>query len=72
MVEIGKKDILDRNMLSMEPFNRNASFKALDLSHEQITDDMLSRYVFLPSHDCNLLWFSVHVFTRQASGLTLS
>ncbi|KAI1348370.1 reducing type I polyketide synthase [Xylaria sp. FL0043] len=42
MVEIGKKDILDRNVLSMEPFNRNASFKALDLSHEQITDDMLS------------------------------
>ncbi|TGJ87024.1 hypothetical protein E0Z10_g1720 [Xylaria hypoxylon] len=42
MVEIGKKDILDRNMLSMEPFNRNASFKALDLSHEQITDDMLA------------------------------
>ncbi|KAF2964211.1 hypothetical protein GQX73_g9381 [Xylaria multiplex] len=41
MVEIGKKDILDRNVLSMEPFNRNASFKALDLSHEQITDDML-------------------------------
>ncbi|KAJ3569536.1 hypothetical protein NPX13_g6050 [Xylaria arbuscula] len=41
-IEIGKKDILDRNMLSMEPFNRNASFKALDLSHEQITDDMLS------------------------------
>ncbi|KAI0416753.1 reducing type I polyketide synthase [Xylaria grammica] len=42
MVEIGKKDILDRNVLSMEPFNRNASFKALDLSHEQITDDMLA------------------------------
>jgi NADPH:quinone reductase-like Zn-dependent oxidoreductase len=44
MVEIGKKDILDRNMLSMEPFNRNASFRALDLSHENISDDTLSRY----------------------------
>ncbi|KAI3327074.1 reducing type I polyketide synthase [Xylariaceae sp. AK1471] len=42
MVEIGKKDILDRNMLSMEPFNRNASFRALDLSHENISDDTLS------------------------------
>ncbi|KAI1145653.1 reducing type I polyketide synthase [Nemania diffusa] len=42
MVEIGKKDILDRNMLSMEPFNRNASFRALDLSNEQhISDEVL-------------------------------
>lgn len=44
MVEIGKKDILDRNMLSMEPFNRNASFRALDLSNEQhISDEVLGR-----------------------------
>ncbi|KAI1747185.1 reducing type I polyketide synthase [Xylaria castorea] len=42
MVEIGKKDILDRNMLSMEPFNRNASFRALDLSNEHINDDVLA------------------------------
>lgn len=45
MVEIGKKDILDRNTLSMEPFNRNASFRALDLSHEQVSDGMVARYV---------------------------
>jgi len=45
MVEIGKKDILDRNMLSMEPFNRNASFRALDLSHDQINDDTLATYI---------------------------
>lgn len=44
MVEIGRKDILDRNTLSMEPFNRNASFRALDLSHEQVSDDMVARY----------------------------
>ncbi|CAG8983999.1 hypothetical protein HYALB_00009008 [Hymenoscyphus albidus] len=42
MVEIGKRDILDRNMLSMEPFNRNASFRALDLSHDNISDEILS------------------------------
>ncbi|KAI1084605.1 KR domain-containing protein [Whalleya microplaca] len=42
MVEIGKRSILDRNVLSMEPFNRNASFRALDLSHENISDDILA------------------------------
>lgn len=42
MVEIGKKDILDRNKLSMEPFSRNASFRALDLSHDQITDEIIA------------------------------
>lgn len=43
MVEIGKKDILDRSSLAMEPFGRNASFHALDLSHEQIDDDPVAR-----------------------------
>ncbi|ROV86996.1 hypothetical protein VMCG_10817 [Cytospora schulzeri] len=43
MVEIGKRDILDRNSLSMEPFHRNASFRALDLSHKEISDDMIAR-----------------------------
>lgn len=37
MVEIGKKDILARKGLSMEPFNRNASFRAVDMSHDSIT-----------------------------------
>lgn len=32
MVEIGKHDILERRSLPMEPFGRNASFRALDLS----------------------------------------
>ncbi|KAI0194583.1 putative polyketide synthase [Astrocystis sublimbata] len=41
MVEIGKKDILDRNYLSMEPFGRNASYRAFDLSHKEITDELL-------------------------------
>ncbi|KAI1452126.1 reducing type I polyketide synthase [Annulohypoxylon moriforme] len=42
MIEIGKKDILDRNTLSMEPFGRNASFRAFDLSHKEITDDTIA------------------------------
>ncbi|TQV91949.1 polyketide synthase [Cordyceps javanica] len=32
-VEIGKKDIVDRNSLSMEPFDRNCSFRAMDFSY---------------------------------------
>lgn len=31
-IEIGKKDLLDRNSLSMEPFAWNASYRAFDLS----------------------------------------
>ncbi|KAI0391303.1 hypothetical protein F5Y17DRAFT_18304 [Xylariaceae sp. FL0594] len=33
MVEIGKRDIVDRNTLAMEPFDRNCSFRAIDLSY---------------------------------------
>ena len=33
MVEIGKRDIVDRGSLSMEPFDRNCSFRAVDLSY---------------------------------------
>ena len=47
MVEIGKKDIVDRNYLSMEPFDRNCSFRPVDFSHEQITDVMISAYVLI-------------------------
>ncbi|KAK3307388.1 uncharacterized protein B0T15DRAFT_484525 [Chaetomium strumarium] len=32
MVEIGKRDIVDRNTLAMEPFDRNCSFRAVDMS----------------------------------------
>ena len=31
--EIGKKDIVDRNSLSMELFDRNWSFRAMDFSY---------------------------------------
>lgn len=37
LVEIGKKDILDRSSLSMEPFGRNCSYRALDLSRKGIS-----------------------------------
>ncbi len=32
MIEIGKRDIMEHRRLSMEPFSRGASFRALDLS----------------------------------------
>jgi NADPH:quinone reductase-like Zn-dependent oxidoreductase len=48
MVEIGKKDILDRNSLSMEPFNRNASYRAIDMSHKSISDSLTAKYVSSP------------------------
>lgn len=50
MVEIGKKDILDRNSLAMEPFDRNISFRAVDMSHERAPDHLVSRYVQSYSH----------------------
>lgn len=47
MVELGKKDMIDRNFLSMEPFGRNASYRAFDLSHKSVTDQLIGRYVQL-------------------------
>ena len=43
LIEIGKKDTLDRNTLAMEPFNRNASYRAVDMSHKQISDELVGR-----------------------------
>jgi NADPH:quinone reductase-like Zn-dependent oxidoreductase len=51
MVEIGKKDIVDRNMLSMEPFDRNCSFRAMDFSYTRdISDPLIARFAchFVP------------------------
>jgi NADPH:quinone reductase-like Zn-dependent oxidoreductase len=39
LVEVGKNDMRDRNSLSMEPFDRNCSYRALDLSRKSITDE---------------------------------
>lgn len=41
MLEIGKKDMLARGSLSMEPFNRNASYHGVDMSHKQISNAMI-------------------------------
>ncbi|KAK2010479.1 putative polyketide synthase [Colletotrichum eremochloae] len=48
-VEIGKKDILERNALSMEPFDRNASYRAFDLStlcKDRAIAHRLTDYIF--------------------------
>jgi hypothetical protein len=41
MVEIGKKDIVARNFLSMELFDRNCSYRGLDFSCSKQIKDML-------------------------------
>ena len=44
MAEIGKRDIVDRNFLAMEPFDRNCSFHAVDFSYsKQIKDPLIAR-----------------------------
>ncbi|KAK6068143.1 beta-ketoacyl synthase domain-containing protein [Seiridium cupressi] len=44
MVEIGKRDIVDRNTFSMEPFDRNCSFRAVDMSYTRdIKDSLVAR-----------------------------
>ncbi|KAI1365810.1 putative polyketide synthase [Xylaria arbuscula] len=44
MIEIGKKDIVDRNSLAMEPFDRNCSFRAVDLSYvKEISDKLIGK-----------------------------
>lgn len=50
-VEIGKRDMLDRNSLSMEPFCRNASYRAIDMSHDSISWATRARYSSLLSTD---------------------
>ncbi|OTB00610.1 hypothetical protein M426DRAFT_234161 [Hypoxylon sp. CI-4A] len=46
MVEIGKRDILDRNNLSMEPFDRNCSFRAIDMSYSRHVNDQMVSSLF--------------------------
>ncbi|THC90671.1 hypothetical protein EYZ11_009864 [Aspergillus tanneri] len=44
LVELGKRDMVERNSLSMEPFDRGCSFRAVDLSHPKLLRN-LPRYV---------------------------
>ena len=43
MVEIGKKDMLEHNSLSMEPFGRNASYRGFHLTYEHVSDMLIAR-----------------------------
>ena len=43
MVELGKRDILERNYLPMEPFSRNVSYRSFDISHKSIPGSVMSR-----------------------------
>lgn len=42
-IELGKRDILDKERISMEPFNRNATYCAVDMSHESIPSALKAR-----------------------------
>ncbi|KAF2177304.1 ketoacyl-synt-domain-containing protein [Zopfia rhizophila CBS 207.26] len=42
MVELGKKDHIDRNTLAMEPFARNASYRCFDMSHRHVSDEVIA------------------------------
>ena len=43
LVELGKRDVLDRISLPMTPFNRNSTFKTVDLSTDNVSDIIVSR-----------------------------
>lgn len=40
LLEIGKKDIVNRNSLPMEPFDRNCSYHGIDIVKPSISDDL--------------------------------
>ena len=43
MVELGKKDIIERNYLPMEPFSRNVSYRSFDISHKSVSNATRAR-----------------------------
>ena len=43
MVELGKKDMLDRNYLPMEQFGRNASYRCFDMAHVNVSDALIAQ-----------------------------
>lgn len=40
LLEIGKRDIVARHSLAMEPFDRNCSYRGIDISRPSILDDL--------------------------------
>jgi NADPH:quinone reductase-like Zn-dependent oxidoreductase len=51
MIEIGKQDMLERSSLSMESFTRNASYRAIDISHDSVPLSTIARLVLDPALD---------------------
>ncbi|RYC54291.1 hypothetical protein CHU98_g11917 [Xylaria longipes] len=45
-VELGKRDILQKSSISMEPFQRNATYRSVDMPHESITSSMKAKLIF--------------------------
>lgn len=45
MIELGKRDMLDRNYLPMEVFGRNVSYRCFDMSHRHVSDTLIARWV---------------------------
>ncbi|MCJ1306407.1 hypothetical protein MMC25_000049 [Agyrium rufum] len=43
MIELGKRDIIERNYLPMEPFSRNVSYRSFDISHKSVPKLVMSR-----------------------------
>ena len=43
MIELGKRDMLDRKNLAMEPFGRNASYRCFDMAHKHVSDILIAR-----------------------------
>ena len=69
MVELGKKDMLDRNYLSMEPFGRNASFRCFDMSHVHVSDALIARYANFDSTSSTIATDVVIRLLTQLMGL---
>lgn len=81
LIEIGKKDLINRNSLSMEPFDRNCSYRALDLSRQSITDEvtrkvgeliirLVQEHHIRPLHICKVFSFedTVEAFRYMQRG----
>lgn len=43
MVEIRKKNIVDRNSSAVEPIDRNCSVSVIYFPYKQVTDDIIQR-----------------------------
>ena len=55
MVELGKRDIIERNYLPMEPFSRNVSYRSFDISHRSVPNSLVSRLVLRGGKERDLL-----------------